>query len=470
MPRAARARGANPVAAATATTKHAKKNNKLDKKDERATEAPVGKGIFKNIFKNATPPSGDAALVLARRAVPIAIALAAAFAVYATRDFYEKALERSVKTLKRSLEETAALRLELDATLADLYDARAARDALTFQLGQSSAEVRSELQGAQLRLAKTETELECARRELADAASLAARESSRRRRETETLERTIRALESRSRSDGSDEQTDVSPRSAEMIPVLEKILSTRVRFAVSGVPADLLRAVSRTNAETAGDSETPLRVCVLGTWNDWSENADDIVFLEPRLIRSNEALPDALPARVEEAISPDLVATLALRAGDVYEYKFAVAREKKSSSGAESTTTTSVVLEWQTGPNRVLVVPVPGTGDDVDALDAPFVAANDVWSAATTEWRGGEEHSPVTARARSVRAEDSAGDFDHRLETPRETSSVAVAESSSEVANNVTLVDLQIADREVVDGVVVDGVPSDAGAKKWHPR
>jgi len=465
MPRAARARGANPVAAATATTKHAKKNNKLDKKDKRATEATVGNGIIFKI-KNATPPSGDAALVLARRAVPIAIALAAAFAVYATRDFYEKALERSVKTLKRSLEETAALRLELDATLADLYDARAARDALTFQLGQSSAEVRSELQGAQLRLAKTETELECARRELADAASLAARESSRRRRETETLERTIRALESRSRS-GSDEQTDVSPRSAEMV-VLEKILSTRVRFAVSGVPADLLRAVSRTNAETTGDSETPLRVCVLGTWNDWSENADDIVFLEPRSDESDEALPDA--ARVEEAISPDLVATLALRAGDVYEYKFAVAREKKSSSGAESTTTTSVVLEWQTGPNRVLVVPVPGTGDDVDALDAPFVAANDVWSAATTEWRGGEEHSPVTARARSVRAEDSAGDFDHRLETPRETSSVAVAESSSEVANNVTLVDLQIADREVVDGVVVDGVPSDAGAKKWHPR
>jgi len=457
MPRAARARGANPVAAATATTKHAKKNNKLDKKDVRATDASVGKGF---IFKNATPPSGDSALVLARRAVPIAIALAAAFAVYATRDFYEKALERSVKTLKRSLEETAALRLELDATLADLYDARAARDALTFQLGQSSAEVRSELQGAQLRLAKTETELECARRELADAASLAARESSRRRRETETLERTIRALESRSRS-GSDEQTD------EMV-VLEKILSTRVRFAVSGVPADLLRAVSRTNAETTGDSETPLRVCVLGTWNDWSENADDIVFLEPRELGvSNEALPDA--ARVEEAISSDLVATLALRAGDVYEYKFAVAREKKSSSGAESTTN-AVVLEWQTGPNRVLVVPVPGTGDDVDALDAPFVAANDVWSAATTEWRGGEEHSPVTARARSVRAEDSAGDFDHRLETPRETSSVAVAESSSEVANNVTLVDLQIADREVVDGVVVDGVPSDAGAKKWHPR
>ena len=464
MPRAARARGANPVAAATATTKHAKKNNKLDKKDVRATDATVGKGIIFKI-KNATPPSGDAALVLARRAVPIAIALAAAFAVYATRDFYEKALERSVKTLKRSLEETAALRLELDATLADLYDARAARDALTFKLGQSSAEVRSELQGAQLRLAKTETELECARRELADAASLAARESSRRRRETETLERTIRALESRSRS-GSDEQTDVSPRSAEMV-VLEKILSTRVRFAVSGVPADLLRAVSRTNAETTGDSETPLRVCVLGTWNDWSENADDIVFLEPRSDESDEALPDA--ARVEEAISPDLVATLALRAGDVYEYKFAVAREKKSSSGAESTTN-AVVLEWQTGPNRVLVVPVPGTGDDVDALDAPFVAANDVWSAATTEWRGGEEHSPVTARARSVRAEDSAGDFDHRLETPRETSSVAVAESSSEVANNVTLVDLQIADREVVDGVVVDGVPSDAGAKKWHPR
>jgi hypothetical protein len=461
MPRAARARGANPVAAATATTKHAKKNNKLDKKDKRATDATVGKGF---IFKNATPPSGDAALVLARRAVPIAIALAAAFAVYATRDFYEKALERSVKTLKRSLEETAALRLELDATLADLYDARAARDALTFQLGKSSAEVRSELQGAQLRLAKTETELECARRELADAASLAARESSRRRRETETLERTIRALESRSRSDGSDEQTDVSPRSAEMM-VLEKILSTRVRFAVSGVPADLLRAVSRENAEASGDSETPLRVCVLGTWNDWSENADDIVFLEPRS-RSNEALPDA--ARVQ-AISPDLVATLALRAGDVYEYKFAVAREKKSSSGAESTTN-AVVLEWQTGPNRVLVVPVPGTGDDVDALDAPFVAANDVWSAATTEWRGGEEHSPVTARARSVRAEDSAGDFDHRLETPRETSSVAVAESSSEVANNVTFVDLQIAHREVVDGVVVDGVPSDAGAKKWHPR
>ena len=438
MPRAARARGANPVAAATATTKHAKKDNKLDKKDKRANrDAPV--------FTNTpAPPSGHAALVLARRAVPIAIALAAAFAMYATRDFYEKALERSVKTLKRSLEETAALRLELDATLADLSDARAARDALTFQLGQSSAEVRSELQGAQLRLAKTETELECARRELADAASLAARESSRRRKETETLERTIRALES---------QSAVSPRSAEMA-VLEKILSTRVRIAVSGVPANLLRAVSRGDAETAGDSETPLRVCVLGTWNDWSENADDVVFLEPRS-RSDDALLD-------ETVSPDLVATLALRAGDVYEYKFAVARAASSSDARAPTN--ALVLDWQTGPNRVLVVPVPGTGDDVDALDAPFVAANDVWSAATTEWRGGEEHSPVTARARAVRA----GDFENHLETLDETSSVAVADN--EVANNVTLVDLKIAHREVVDGVVVDGVPSDAGAKKWHPR
>lgn len=438
MPRAARARGANPVAAATATTKHAKKDNKLDKKDKRANrDAPV-------FSENEAPPSGDAALVLARRAVPIAIALAAAFAMYATRDFYEKALERSVKTLKRSLEETAALRLELDATLADLSDARAARDALTFQLGQSSAEVRSELQGAQLRLAKTETELECARRELADAASLAARESSRRRKETETLERTIRALES---------QSAVSPRSAEMA-VLEKILSTRVRIAVSGVPADLLRAVSRGDAETAGDSETPLRVCVLGTWNDWSENADDVVFLEPRS-RSDDALLD-------ETVSPDLVATLGLRAGDVYEYKFAVARTASSSNARAPTN--ALVLDWQTGPNRVLVVPVPGTGDDVDALDAPFVAANDVWSAATTEWRGGEEHSPVTARARAVRA----GDFENHLETLDEKSSVAVADK--EVANNVTLVDLQIAHREVVDGVVVDGVPSDAGAKKWHPR
>ena len=354
-------------------------------------------------------------------------------------------MERSVKTLKRSLEETAALRLELDATLADLSDARAARDALTFQLGQSSAEVRSELQGAQLRLAKTETELECARRELADAASLAAREPSRRRKETETLERTIRALES---------QSAVSPRSAEMA-VLEKILSTRVRIAVSGVPADLLRAVSRGDAETAGDSETPLRVCVLGTWNDWSENADDVVFLEPRS-RSDDAPID------ETFKHADLVATLGLRAGDVYEYKFAVARTASSSNARAPTN--ALVLDWQTGPNRVLVVPVPGTGDDVDALDAPFVAANDVWSAATTEWRGGEEHSPVTARARAVRA----GDFENHLETLDEKSSVAVADK--EVANNVTLVDLQIAHREVVDGVVVDGVPSDAGAKKWHPR
>lgn len=446
MPRAARARGANPVAAATATTKHAKKDNKLDKKDKRANrDAPV-------FSENEAPPSGDAALVLARRAVPIAIALAAAFAMYATRDFYEKALERSVKTLKRSLEETAALRLELDATLADLSDARAARDALTFQLGQSSAEVRSELQGAQLRLAKTETELECARRELADAASLAARESSRRRKETETLERTIRALES---------QSAVSPRSAEMA-VLEKILSTRVRIAVSGVPADLLRAVSRGDAETAGDSETPLRVCVLGTWNDWSENADDVVFLEPRS-RSDDAPID------ETFKHADLVATLGLRAGDVYEYKFAVART--ASSADARAPTNALVLDWQTGPNRVLVVPVPGTGkpgDDVDALDAPFVAANDVWSAATTEWRGGEEHSPVTARARAVRAGDFENHLENHLETLDETSSVAVADK--EVANNVTLVDLQIAHREVVDGVVVDGVPSDAGAKKWHPR
>ena len=45
-----------------------------------------------------------------------------------------------------------------------------------------------------------------------------------------------------------------------------------------------------------------------------------------------------------------------------------------------------------------------------------------------------------------------------------------MAVADKEVANNVTLVDLQIAHREVVDGVVVDGVPSDAGAKKWHPR
>ena len=468
MPRAARARGANPVAAATATTKHAKKDKKLDKKDKRATNAPVGKGLF---FQNAAPPSGDAALVLARRAVPIAIALAAAFAVYATRDFYEKALERSVKTLKRSLEETAALRLELDSTAADLADARAARDALTFQLGQSSAEVRSELQGAQLRLAKTETELECARRELADAASLAARESSRRRKEIETLERTIRALESRLRSSAvSDERSQSASSqeaSAEMV-VLEKILSTRVRFAVSGVPADLLRAVSRTHAlESSGDSEAPLRVCVLGTWNDWSEDADDVVFLEPRSRSNDDALPEN--THVTTSFSPDLVATLALRAGDVYEYKFAVARASQSSAADKrSNGSNALVLEWQTGPNRVLVVPVPGTGDDVDALDAPFVAANDVWSAATTEWRGGEEHSPVTARARAVRAEDLAGDFENGLETLDETSSVAVA--NDEVANNVTLVDLQIAHREVVDGVVVDGVPSDAGAKKWHPR
>ena len=67
-----------------------------------------------------------------------------------------------------------------------------------------------------------------------------------------------------------------------------------------------------------------------------------------------------------------------------------------------------------------------------------------------------------------MRAGDFENHLENHLETLDETSSVAVADK--EVANNVTLVDLQIAHREVVDGVVVDGVPSDAGAKKWHPR
>ena len=146
-------------------------------------------------------------VALARRAVPVAAALAAAYAVYATRAFYEKALERSVKTLKSCLNETAALRLELDATRAELDDALRARDTLAFQLGQSSAEVRSDLQKAVLELAKTETDLECTRRELADAAAIARRESDDHKKDIERLEKrnatrveeleqTIRGLES----------------------------------------------------------------------------------------------------------------------------------------------------------------------------------------------------------------------------------------------------------------------------------
>jgi chromosome segregation ATPase len=127
--------------------------------------------------------------------------------VYATRAFYEKALERSVKTLKSCLNETAALRLELDATRAELDDALRARDTLAFQLGQSSAEVRSDLQKAVLELAKTETDLECTRRELAHAAAIARRESDDHKKDIERLEKrnatrveeleqTIRGLES----------------------------------------------------------------------------------------------------------------------------------------------------------------------------------------------------------------------------------------------------------------------------------
>ena len=219
MPRPALARGANPVATvAFAKTKKeapqkkgdAKKNATRQNKDKASTTT---KGTHTqrdvaSLFSAAKMPlNSDALVLMARRAVPVAAALAAAYAVYATRAFYEKALERSVKTLKSCLTETAALRLELDATRSELDDALRARDELAFQLGQSSAEVRSDLQKTVLELAKTETDLECARREVADAAATARRVSDDHKNELERLERlsskrveeleqTIRVLES----------------------------------------------------------------------------------------------------------------------------------------------------------------------------------------------------------------------------------------------------------------------------------
>ena len=216
MPRPALARGANPVATvAFAKTKKEAPQKKGDAKKNatrRNKASTTTKGTQRDvapIFSAApfSPPNSDALVVMARRAVPVAAALAAAYAVYATRAFYEKALERSVKTLKSCLNETAALRLELDATRSELDDALRARDELAFQLGQSSAEVRSDLQKTVLELAKTETDLECARREVADAAATARRVSDDHKNELERLERlsskrveeleqTIRVLES----------------------------------------------------------------------------------------------------------------------------------------------------------------------------------------------------------------------------------------------------------------------------------
>ena len=215
MPRAALARGANPVAtvAFAKTKKEApQKKGDAEKNATRQNEASTTtKGTQRDVaslFSAAKkPPNADALVVMARRAVPVAAALAAAYAVYATRAFYEKALERSVKTLKSCLTETAALRVELDATRAELDDALRARDELAFRLGQSSAEVRSDLQRTVLELAKTETDLECARREVADAAANARRVSDDHKNELERLERlsskrvealeqTIRVLES----------------------------------------------------------------------------------------------------------------------------------------------------------------------------------------------------------------------------------------------------------------------------------
>jgi hypothetical protein len=209
MPRAALARGANPVA--TVAFAKAKKETPQTKDGKKAFSSTAAKGAPRDVhpllYPTKAPPSADALVALARRAVPVAAALAAAYAVYATRAFYEKALERSVKTLKSCLNETAALRLELDATRAELDDALRARDTLAFQLGQSSAEVRSDLQKAVLELAKTETDLECTRRELADAAAIARRESDDHKKDIERLEKrnatrveeleqTIRGLES----------------------------------------------------------------------------------------------------------------------------------------------------------------------------------------------------------------------------------------------------------------------------------
>ena len=447
MPRAALARAKSPVAAAAAATKRVDKQYYPRARKAAASEtASTKKGFFSlDASRDADEP---AAVALARRAVPVAAALAAAYALYATRAFYEKALERSVKTLKRALEETAALRSELDATRAELDDVRAARDALTFQLGQSSAEVRSELQSAVLELAKTETELACARRELADAASLSSREAARAHAEAASLRQTISEFEASETAPESDAAVADAERRVDR--ALERAVTTRVRFAISGVPAELARG--------AGDSAAP-RVGIAGTWSEWSLDADDIVFLEPNDARSFVNDTESLVS----ADDADLVATLALRAGDAYEYKFVVARGSKKET---------LAVEWQPGPNRILVVPLPSPasvargGDVVDT-----VVADDVWTGATTEWLGGHEHSPVTARARAAPAPADAGaparDFAETREARDRAAFAAVAEAPS---NNITAADLHVADREVVDGVVVEGVPRDAGASKSHPR
>ena len=438
MPRAALARAKSPVAAAAAATKRVDKQYYPRARKAAASEtASTKKGFFSlDASRDADEP---AAVALARRAVPVAAALAAAYALYATRAFYEKALERSVKTLKRALEETAALRSELDATRAELDDVRAARDALTFQLGQSSAEVRSELQSAVLELAKTETELACARRELADAASLSSREAARAHAEAASLRRTISEFEASETAPESDAAVADAERRVDR--ALERAVTTRVRFAISGVPAELARG--------AGDSAAP-RVGIAGTWSEWSLDADDIVFLEPNDARSFVNDTESLVS----ADDADLVATLALRAGDAYEYKFVVARE---GAATREDGTKPLAVEWQPGPNRILVVPLPSP--ESVARDCNVVAASDEWTGATTEWLGGHEHSPVTARARAARAEDLAEDFAEDF-----------AEPLAKARDAVSFAAVSEADRDVVDGVVVEGAPRDIGATKAHPR
>ena len=445
VPRAARARGANPVATVAARTGRAEREaramrdaprNALTKKgffDEKVnltwspgTTPPKGTTPTPAASSTSTRSSDDPRLILARRAVLVAAALAAVYAASAARAFYERALERSVKTLKRSLEETAALRLELDAMLAELEDVRASRDALAFQLGQSSAEVRSELQSAVLELAKKDTELELARRELADAASLAERESARSRAEVASLERTIRDLASTSASASARADADADAE-RRVDRALERAAATRVRFAVFGVPAALAR-------------ERGARVGIAGTWSAWSLDERDIVFLTS----SGET----------SSGETRLAATLALRAGDAYEYKFVVARE---GAATREDGTKPLAIEWQPGPNRILVVPLPSP--ESVARDCNVVAASDEWTGATTEWLGGHEHSPVTARARAARAEDLAEDF-----------AEAFAEPLAKARDAVSFAAVSEADRDVVEGVVVEGAPRDIGATKAHPR
>ena len=139
-----------------------------------------------------------AVIKLAKRAVPIAIALSSAFAIYTTKQFYEAALERSVKALKSSFEETKALRLEMDAMRAQLDDAIAKQKEADSKLSQSSAELRAELETKMLQIAVLETDLACALRELEDLTSSSAAKRKQAQRESDAKFAELkRALEER---------------------------------------------------------------------------------------------------------------------------------------------------------------------------------------------------------------------------------------------------------------------------------